>query len=214
MTGLFVSVPCALYIAYKMPAYEASPESTCLQILKRHIKEHDVWGHFRFKPKTCFFEGLTNEEIHAQCVVICDKVIRCLPENEAATVRARYGLTDFEDVGGHRRYAFSADRADAIKSLSDHFRTIYDTLSEAECDLLVARVFANNKYTTPITLRGIAQQCGRSHVHYHHYSHAIEDRITQFEVRAIDTLTPVFAERGACDGEPVVAAAERYESGQ
>jgi hypothetical protein len=213
MNGLFASVPCALYIAYKMPAYEASPESTCLKILRRHIKEHDVWGHFRFMPKLCFFDGLTNEEIHGQCAMICEKVIECLPENEAATVRARYGLTDFEDIDGVRRYAFSADRLDAIKSLSSYFGVIYDTLTEAERDLLIARVFANDKTTTPITLRGIAAACGRSHVHYHHYYHAIDDRIYQFEVRALDILTPLFAERGLCGGEPIVGAVEHYVKG-
>jgi hypothetical protein len=212
MNGLFASVPCALYIAYKMPAYSTSPESTCLKILRRHIEQHDIWCYAM--PKVCFFDRLTNYEIHAQCVQICEKVIAYLPGLEAATVRARYGLTEYEDIGGHRHYAFSADRAEAIKSLSNHFGTVYDTLSEPERDLLVSRVFANEKSTTPITLRGIAATCGRSHVHYHHYFHAIDDRIYQLEVRAIDALTGLFAERGMCEGEPVVAAVEHPVSGR
>ncbi|MEX3635982.1 hypothetical protein [Paraburkholderia sp. BR14320] len=214
MNGLFASVPCALYIAFKMPAYEASPESTCLKILRSHIKEHDVWGHFRFAPKVCCFDQLTNLEIHAQCAQIVRSVSKHLPASEAATIRARYGLTEFEDVDGRRRYAFSEDRADAIKSLSRYFRTVYDALSEAECDLLVARVFADERSTTPITLRSIAAACGRSHVHYHNYYHAIDDRIYQFEVRALDILTDVFANRGASNGVPVVDAAdENYQQG-
>jgi hypothetical protein len=54
---------------------------------------------------------------------------------------------------GKRRFAFSKDRAEAIKSLRMHLQIEFDMLSEAECDVLVARVFANVKETTPITFR-------------------------------------------------------------
>ena len=113
--GLFASVPCALGIAYRMPAYGTSPESVCQKILRRHIAEHDVWGYAL--PKVCFFDGLTKDQIHAQCGWIRETVIDRLDEWEAATIRARYGLTEYEDVGGKRRFAFSPDRLDAIKSL-------------------------------------------------------------------------------------------------
>lgn len=213
--GVFASVPCALAIAYRMPAYQKSPESACARILRDHIRRSKVWDRERLLPKVVFFDGLTNEQVHAQCATIRETVVKRLPELEAATVRARYGLTEFEDLEtGRRRFAFSPDRTNAIKTLSDRVRCEFDILSEGECDVLIARVFANVKETTPITLRAIAEQFGRSHVHYHNYYHAIDDRLYHLEMRALDVLTDVFADRGTCDGEPVVAAREHYASGQ
>jgi hypothetical protein len=213
--GVFATVPCALSVAYRMPAYRKSPESTCARILRDHIRRSKIWDIGDMLPKVVFFEGLTNDEIHAQCALIRAVVIARLPELEAATIRARYGLTDFEDLeSGARRFAFSADRADAIKALSDRMREQFDVLTEGECDILVARIFANVKATTPITLRAIAEQFGRSHVHYYNYFHVLDDTLFHFEMRALDTLTDIFAERGTCNGEPIVAAHEHYASGQ
>lgn len=210
--GVFATVPCALSISYRMPAYMRSPESACLMILRRHIAEHDVWG-YRL-PKVCFFDGLTNEQIHAQCGAIRNKVVEILSEFEAATIRAKYGLTEHEVLDNVRRFAFSRDRADAIMRLSTRLRVEFDTLSEAECDVLVARVFANVKETTPITFRAMGASFGKSHVHYHHYYHMFVDRLNHLEMQAIDRLTDTFAERGLCDGEPIVASVEHLQSGQ
>lgn len=212
--GVFASVPCALAIAYRMPAYQKSPESACARILRDHIQRSRVWDRDRLLPKVVFFEGLTNEQVHAECATIRSTVVERLPRLEAATIRARYGLTEFEDLEcGARRFAFSADRTNAIKALANRMRAEFDILSEGECDVLVARIFANVKETTPITLRGIAEQFGRSHVHYHNYFHAIDDRLYHLEMRALDTLTDVFADRGSCGGAPIVAAPEHYGSG-
>jgi hypothetical protein len=212
-----------------MPAYVKSPESACARILRDHIRRSRVWDRDRVLPKVVFFDGLTNEQIHSQCGLIRKAVgfeydpkqpekepePGVLPELEAATIRARYGLTEFEDLEtGVRRFAFSPDRNKAIKTLSNKMRAEFDILSEGECDVLVARIFANVKETTPMPLRAIAEQFGRSHVHYHNYFHAIDDRLYHFEMRALDTLTDVFADRGTCGGEPVVAAREHYASGQ
>ncbi|MDY7815400.1 hypothetical protein U0F71_06685 [Burkholderia pseudomallei] len=225
--GVFASVPCALAIAYRMPAYIRSPESACARIMRDRIRKSRVWDRERLLPKVVFFDGLTNEQIHSQCGRIRDTVgyeykgkdiprkPGVLPEFEAATIRARYGFTEVEDIKtGERRFAFSPDRNDAIKTLSTKMRIEFDILSEGECDWLIARIFANVKKTTPITLRAIAEQFGRSHVHYHNYYHAIDDRLYHLEMRALDVLTDVFADRGTCGGEPVVAAREHYASGQ
>lgn len=210
--AVFTTVPCALSIAYRMPAYSQSPESACARVLRQYVGEHDVWGYAL--PKVCFFDGMTNEQIHAQCGQIRKKVVAILAEMEAATIRARYGLTEYIDLeNGRRQFMFSKDRADAIQYLSKRLSLEFHTLSEGELDMLVARVFANNKKTTPITLRGIAESFGRSHVAYHNYYHMIDDRLYRYEMRALDRLTDVFAQRGSCDGEPLVAEVEHYESG-
>ena len=47
MNGIFATVPCALRIAYMMPAYEQSPESVCAKIMRAHVGEHDPVAHGR-----------------------------------------------------------------------------------------------------------------------------------------------------------------------
>ena len=212
MTGVFLSVPSALHVSYMMPAYETAPQSILAKIMRMHIGEHDIWGYAR--PKVVFFDGLSPEQIRAQCTQIRAKVVRLLPRPEAAVVRARYGLTEYEDlVSGERRFAFNKDRALAMRYLAKWLTPSFSRLDRATLLLLVARVFANQRQT-PITLRQLAAEHGFSHVYYHNYFHAIEQRLAALEMRALDLLTPMFNERGTCNGEPVVATSEYYESGQ
>ncbi|TCK36696.1 hypothetical protein B0G84_5709 [Paraburkholderia sp. BL8N3] len=214
MNGIFATVPCALRIAYMMPAYEQSPESVCAKIMRAHVGEHDIWGYLM--PKVVFFDGMSNYDIVSQCGIIREKVTRHLSALEAATIRARYGLIDCHvHESGRRSYHLAADRKAAIKALVSHLGIEFAVLGDKERAALVARIFINKKNSpVVITFREMAETFGRSNGHYHHYYHAIDDRLYHIEMRALDRLTSIFAERGECDGEPLVAAVVHAESGQ
>lgn len=202
MSGVFLSVPSALHVSYMMQAYENAPQSILAKVLRLYVGVGDVWRYNR--PKVVFFDDLSALEIHGQCSQIRGKVVRLLPILESSVIRSRYGLTEYEDMeSGERRYAFSADRAKAMKYLAKWLSRTHGTLNFDVRKLLVARVFAYKKQT-PITLRQLSEEHGNSHVFYHYNYHAIEKQLCLIEMRALDLLTPLFAERGVCNGDPVV----------
>jgi hypothetical protein len=166
-------------------------ESSMATIVRRFVKDTRVWEP---RPlKVIHFDGLNPLEVRAQCALIRNMVTTCLPDMERAVVRARYGLTDYTDEDGQRRYFFDRERADAILFVALELQQHYADLGLPVLDLLVARVFADQR-CTPITLRQLAASFGRSHLYYHHYYHAIDERLVAVENRALDTLTPVFTE--------------------
>ncbi|AXF04775.1 hypothetical protein [Paraburkholderia hospita] len=201
MSGVFLSVPVALHVAYMMPAYPNSPESLLAKVQRMKVRKGDVWRYSL--PKVVFFESLNALEIRAQCALIREKVARCLQHPECTVIRARYGLLEYEDLKGVRRFAFSADLADAFDGLSRWLAPSFGRLDADVRRLLVAYAFTDSR-RTKITLRRIAAEHGHSHVYYHHYYHAIDEQLTAVEVRALDLLTPLLADRGTCNGEPVV----------
>lgn len=190
MSQIFMSVPRALHFAYLIQAYESSPESLMARIMRQHVEECDVWEPR--KARTVDFSGLNSLEVRAECAGIRAHVQRILPEIECAVIQARYGLTDYEDVeGGERRFFFSRERSAAIQFLAQRAAIQFPDVRLVILDLLVARHFASRK-TTPITLRCIAETFGKSHTYYRRIANVIEDELTLIEMRALDSLTPVF----------------------
>jgi hypothetical protein len=184
-----------------MPAYPNSPESLLAKLQRMKVSKGDVWRYSR--PKVVFFESLNALEIRAQCTLIREKVMRHLQHPECTVIRGRYGLLEYEEVNGERRFAFSHDLANAFEGLSQWLAPSFDRLDADVRRLLVAYAFTDSRHTK-ITLRRIAAEHGHSHVYYHHYYHAIDERLTAVEVRALDLLTPLLGDRGTCNGEPVV----------
>ena len=190
MSRIFLSVPRALHFAYLIQAYEAAPESLMARIVRMHVEECDVWEP---RPiKTINFSGLNALEIRAECAGIRAHVERVLPPLERAVIQARYGLTEFEDVKGERRFFFNAERVRAIEHIASAWALPqFPGVDERVLDLLIARVYASRK-TTPITLRQVAEAFGKSHTYYRKIANKLEEQLIVIENRALDSLTDVF----------------------
>lgn len=195
MSSLFLSIPRALHFAYLIQAYAAAPESIMARIMREHVEDVDVWEPV--KAKTIDFSGLNALEVRAECAGIRRAIADLLPETELHVIRARYGLTDYADVDGVRRFFFDKERSDALQCLGDWAGTFYPELMPKEADkprpldFIVARHFASRK-TTPITLRQLAEAFGRSHTFYGKVAADLGKRLDLIEMRALDTLTPYF----------------------
>lgn len=190
MSQIFMSVPRALHFAYLIQAYEASPESLMARIMRQHVEDCDIWEPRR--ARTVDFSGLNALEVRAECAGIRGHVERALSDLERAVIQARYGLTDYHDEDGARRFFFSKERSNAVQFIAQRTAVQFPDVRLAILDLLVARHFASRK-TTPITLRAIAETFGRSHTYYRRIANVIEDELTLIEMRALDSLTPIFS---------------------
>lgn len=70
--------------------------------------------------------------------------MRVLPELECAVVQARYGLTDYVDEDGGRRFFFDRERVAAIQYLAGTWALPQcEHVPQAVLDLLIARHFAD-----------------------------------------------------------------------
>lgn len=199
MSSIFMTVPRALHFAFLIQAYEVAPESIMAKIMRQNMKECEVWGP---RPlKTVNFSGLSQVEVYVQCAALRAAVMRELPPLECAAVFARYALTEYEDVDGVRRWAFSKERAEAIMRLAEHCKTFLPDAPLEVLDLLVARAFVN-KRQTPIHFTVIAEQHGKSREYWRRLAKRIDERLIGLENAALDTLTPLFTEEHR--GESVV----------
>lgn len=141
------------------------------------------------------FTGLTDDEIRAQCAMIVAAVNHHLPRIEAMVVRARFGSTEYEDVNGARRYAFSHERAAAIRELSDWLRPSLQNVPAMAVDGLLARQFANH-IKTKISVRDLAAAFGCSKSTYHRASAVVRSHVRQLEAAAHQRLARHFIEQG------------------
>jgi hypothetical protein len=190
MSSLFLSVPRALHFAYLIQAYPNAPESIMARVLRFYVEECDVWEPRRIR--SIDFGGLSPLEVRAECAGIRRAVDALDQRNERAAIRARYGLTDYADEDGQRRYFFDRDRTDAIRELGEWAHsTLYPDLPLEALDMVVARHYASRK-TTPITLRAIGEAFGKSHTYYRKIANALGKPLDAFEMRALDSLTPYF----------------------
>ncbi|WP_112069185.1 hypothetical protein [Herbaspirillum rubrisubalbicans] len=141
------------------------------------------------------FSGLTDDEIRAQCAMVVAAVNHHLPRIEAMVVRARFGATEYEDVNGVRRYAFSHERAAAIRELSDWLRPALQNVPAMAVDGLLARQFANHM-KTKVSVRDLAAAFGCSKSTYHRASAVVRSHVRQLEASAHQRLTHHFVEQG------------------
>ena len=190
MSKIFLSVPRALHFAYLIQAYEAAPESQLARVMRWHVEECDVWEPR--KAKTIDFSGLNALEVRAECANIRAHVVRNLTDLEQAVIRARYGLTDYEDIDGNRRFFFDADRTKAVQHIAEKWALPTNPGVDIRAlEMIVARVYASRK-TTPITLRQLADSFGKSHTYYRKIANRIEEDLIVIENRALDALADVF----------------------
>lgn len=197
MSAIFLTtVGGAVHFAFLIQAYPSSPESVLARVLRENVQTGDVWNGPRIR--TIDFSGMNALEVRAECAGIRAAVSRILSPLECAVVRARHGLTNYEDEDGERRFFFDGDRVQALQYLSTVLASpLYSDVPATVLDVLIARHYADKK-TTPITLRQIAEAFGRSHTFYGKIASDLGQRLDKIEMRALDQLTPYF--EMACHG--------------
>jgi len=156
---------------------------------------------------TVDFEGLSSEEVRAQCAMVMSAVESKLPAPERAVVRARFTPAEYEEVcvGGHRhrRYFYGPARVDGIRYLSDWLAP-GSSITGPALDLLVAKAFANHERLA-VSYRDMAQSFGGNHMTYARAFPKIRERLRELEAVAISRLGKYFVMRGLILPVEVVA---------
>lgn len=154
--------------------------------------------------ETVNFSGLDGGDIRAQCAMITQAVRDRLPAPEMWVLQAKFGVTDFESLDDEqlprlkeprRRFAFSAERINAIKGLSDWFAPMFPRLKPLAIDCVLARIFANHK-KIDIGVRDLADSFGGSHMVYQRATVKMRRHLGALEQKALDRLEPYFIEHG------------------
>ena len=140
---------------------------------------------------TINFGGLDGNKVRAQCALMLQAIKHRLPRTEMWVLQAKYGRTDFEDVDGKRRFAFSVERIEAIKGLADWFRPMFPRLNPNVVDCMLRRLFANHKQLD-ITVRDLAKSCGASHMTCQWASIRMQGHVRELEQMAFNCLAPSF----------------------
>ncbi|NML62257.1 hypothetical protein HHL21_14465 [Massilia sp. RP-1-19] len=94
-----------------------------------------------------------------------------------------------------RRWAFSAERIESIKGLSDWFAPMFPRIKPLAIDCMLGRMFANHK-KLDISSRDLAQQFGGNHTQYLRASWKMKNHIRILEANAVARLEPVFIKHG------------------
>lgn len=96
------------------------------------------------------------------------------------------GVTLAVGTGG-RRFAFSAERIDAIKGLSDWFRPMFPRIKPFAIDCMLGRLFARHK-EIGISFRDLAESFGGNPMTYQRASFKMKNHLRQLEERALQHL--------------------------
>lgn len=98
---------------------------------------------------------------------------------------------------GHtrRRWAFSAERIEAIKGLSDWFVPMFPRIKPLALDCMLGMLFANHK-KLDISSRDLAAQFGGDHKKYWRASYKMKNHLRILEEKALARLEPIFFEHG------------------
>ncbi|MNK06853.1 hypothetical protein D3C87_247560 [compost metagenome] len=138
-----------------------------------------------------YFGGLDGNEVRAQCALVLQAVKHRLPKTEMWVLQTKYLQTDFEDVDGKRRFAFSVERIEAIMGLADWFSPMLLGLNSNAVDCMLRRLFANHKQLD-ITVRDLAKSFGASHMTYQWASIRMQGHVRELEQMAFNRLAPSF----------------------
>lgn len=197
--AVFENVGQAVHVSFLIMAQEAKQDAPMRAALIRAMESVQLSGRQRCwldqlrgeSSGSINFGGLDGNEVRAQCAMVLQAVKHRLPEMEMWVLQAKYGQTDFEDVDGKRRFAFSVERIVAIKGLADWFRPMFPTISPRAIDCMLGRLFANHKQLD-ITVRDLAKSFGGNHMTYQRASKKMKTHLLQLEQLAFDRLTPSF----------------------
>ena len=201
--AVFENVGQAVHVSFLIMAQEAKQDAPLRAALIKAMESVQLNGRQRCwleqlrgtAAGTINFGGLDGNEVRAQCALVLQAVKHRLPKTEMWVLQAKYGQTDFEDVDGRRRFAFSVERIEAIKGLADWFRPMFPGLNPNAVDCMLGRLFANHKQLD-ITVRDLANSFGASHMTYQRASKKMKDHLCDLEQIAFNRLAPSFVKQG------------------
>jgi hypothetical protein len=100
-----------------------------------------------------------------------------------------------KDGEPRRRFAFSAERIEAIDGLAQWFAPMFPRLKLFAICCMLGRMFANHK-KIDISARDLEAQFGGSYKTYLRAGHKMKNHVRQLEEKAIERLAPYLAEQG------------------
>ena len=204
--AVFENVGQAVHVSFLIMAQEAKQDAPLRAALIRAMESVQLSGRQRcwldqlrgVSSGSINFGGLDGNEVRAQCALVLQAVKHRLPKTEMWVLQAKYGETDYEDVDGKRRFAFAAERINAIKNLSDWFRPMFPSIPSQAIDCMLGRLFANHKQLD-ITIRDLAASFGGSRMSYQRASKKMQDHLREMEQIAFQRLAPSFVAQGVVE---------------
>ncbi len=204
--AIFESTGQAIHVAFLILAHDAQQDGMLRKALVRILEaipmltdEQDAWlQQLRGSPSsTVSFEGLSSNDVRAQCAMIMSAVKTKLPKTEMWALQAKYCRTDFEGPKESRRYAFSKEKADAIRALANWLADSksLSAVPLLAIDCMVAKFYTNHK-KTEISFRELARTFGGDHLVYFRTFQKVKVQLKPLEGIAIARLKPYFEEQG------------------
>lgn len=200
--GVFENAGQAVHVAFIVLGQEAQQDAPLRKALIKAMESIKLTNAQRnwldelrgASSGSVNFAGMDGNEVRAQCAMIT-QAVKKLPAPEMWVLQAKYGQTDFEDADGTRRYAFSIERINAIKGLSDWFRPLFPSLQHLAVDCLLGRQFANHK-KLDISVRDLSESFGGSHMKYQRAAKSMKVHVHDLEEIALGRLEGVFRRQG------------------
>jgi hypothetical protein len=209
---VFESAGQAVHVAFIVLAQEAQQDAPLRKALIRAMEsiqlsaeQQDWLNELRgTRSGTIDFGGMDSTQIRAQCALVEHAVRTKLPKTEMWVLQAKHGQTDFEDIEDgqcpalhppRRRFAFSLERINAIKGLSEWFKPMFPRMSGLALDCLLGRMFANHK-KLEISARDLAATFGGNHTYYLRATKKIKTHIHALETLAYERLDEYFTRQG------------------
>ncbi|WP_147375763.1 hypothetical protein [Noviherbaspirillum cavernae] len=206
MKPIFETTGQAIYVAFQIHGSEQQ-DSTMRKALIRVMEsinlqsdEQSEWlAQLRGTraDSTVDFEGLSSNDIRAQCALIMSAIHALLPQAEIWALQAKYSRTDYEGPIESRRYAFSKEKAAAIRNVARWLaeRRALECVPRLALDCMVAKFYANHK-KTEISFRQLAIEFGGNHMSYARAFPKVKALLKPLEAMAIARLQPHFEEQG------------------
>jgi len=201
---VFQSAGQAVHVAYVILAQEAQQDAPLRKALIRAMESVNLvakgqreWlEQLRGESSgTVNFGGLGMEDVRAQCVLVTRAVATKLPAPEMWALQAKFGQTEHEDVDGRRRFAFSVERINAIKRLSDWLRPSFPSLSGFALDCMLGKLYADHK-RIEISYRDLAKSFGGTHPTYSRAFKRMKLMVRELEQQAFTRLEAHLRQQG------------------
>lgn len=204
--AVFATAGQAVHVAFIILAQEAQQDAPLRKALIRAMESVKLSGNQLdwldqlrgASSGSVNFGGLDGNDVRAQCAMITQAVRTKLPAPEMWALQAKFGQTDFEDVDGLRRYAFSAERITAIKGLADWLAPSFAQINSFAMDCMIGKIYANHK-KIEISFRDLAKSFGGNHMTYARAFKCMRSRLLALEAVAIGRLEPHFFAQGVIE---------------